>query len=44
MLEAAGWRVGTVRAFLGLSAAEAELVAMLVALGAGPKHAVNGRG
>jgi DNA-binding XRE family transcriptional regulator len=34
-LEAAGWRVGTVRQFLGLSAAEAELVVMRVALAAG---------
>jgi phage-related protein/DNA-binding XRE family transcriptional regulator len=34
-LEAAGWRVGTARGFLGLSAAEAELVEMRVALAAG---------
>ena len=35
---AAGWRVGTVREFLGLSAAEAELVEMRVALGVGLKQ------
>ena len=34
-LEAAGWRVGTVQEFLGLSAVEAELVEMRVALGVG---------
>lgn len=32
-LGAAGWTVGTVGAFLGLSAAEAELVEMRIALG-----------
>ena len=37
-VEAAGWRVGTVREFLGLSAAEAELVEMRVSLGAGLKQ------
>jgi hypothetical protein len=34
-LETAGWRVGTVREFLGLSKAEAELVEMRVALATG---------
>ena len=34
-LEAAGWQVGTVRQLLDLSAAEAELVEMRVALAAG---------
>ena len=34
-LERAGWRVGTVREFLGLSKAEAELVEMRVALATG---------
>jgi DNA-binding XRE family transcriptional regulator len=32
-IEAAGWTVGTVREFLGLSAAEAEIVEMRVSLG-----------
>jgi ribosome-binding protein aMBF1 (putative translation factor) len=34
-LEAAGWRVGTVRDFLDLTAAESELVEMRVALASG---------
>jgi len=37
-LQAAGWRVGTVREFLGLSDAEAELVELRVVLGAGLKQ------
>lgn len=36
-LQKAGWRVGTVHEFLGLSDAEAELVEMRVALAAGLK-------
>lgn len=36
-LQKAGWRVGTVREFLGLSAAEAQLVETRVALAAGLK-------
>lgn len=36
-LQRAGWRVGTVRDFLGLSAAETELVEMRVALAVGLK-------
>ena len=36
-LAAAGWRVGTAQEFLGLSAVEAELVEMRVALGVGLK-------
>ena len=37
-LQRAGWRVGTAREFLGLSAAETELVEMRVALAAGLKQ------
>lgn len=36
-LQRAGWRVGTVGEFLGMSAAEVELVEMRVALAAGLK-------
>lgn len=36
-LQDAGWRVGSVQEFLGLSDAEAELVEMRVALGTGLK-------
>ena len=36
-LQKAGWRVGSVREFLGLNNAEAELVEMRVALAAGLK-------
>lgn len=36
-LQAAGWRVGTVQEFLGLSDAETELVEMRLALGSGLK-------
>lgn len=36
-LQKAGWRVGTVRELLGLSAAETELVEMRVALASGLK-------
>ena len=36
-LQSAGWQVGTVRDFLGLSAVESELIEMRVALGAGLK-------
>ena len=35
-LEAAGWRVGTVEEFLGLSPQEAAVVRASVALGASP--------